>query len=122
MKTVGKNAMDKIYVSWEESVENAVKRYEIVLENYRAGKYEREQSFSDEWFRAEGEILDGINKAKSKSRRVRSSVSRYGKKMLESSGRAAKSFNRRRIRLKNYAFEKSRSVKRSIIEKIDRYL
>lgn len=121
MKTVGKNAMDKIYISWEESVENAVKRYETVLENYRAGKYERKTGFTDEWLRVEGELLDGINRAKTKGKNARSEFSRYGRKMREESEKAVRSFNHRRIRLKNYAAEKGKRVGRSILKKINRY-
>ncbi len=92
LKKTGRNAMDKIYLSWEDSVENAVKRYEIVLENYRNGKYKREQTFADEWLETEGEFLNYLNKRKNRSLR------------------AAKNLNRRRIKLK-----------KAIIEKIDRY-
>ena len=109
--------MDKIYISWEDSVANAVQRYKIVLENYRAGKYKREQTFSDEWLRAEGELLDGINRA----RKVRDEVKNYGKEMYKDSVKAAKSFNRRRIKLKNLANRKGRKATEAFLEKLDRY-
>lgn len=118
MKEVGENAMEKIYISWEDSVENAVKRYKIVLENYRAGKYKREQTLGDEWFRAEGELLEKINHVKNVGYEVKS----YGKEMLEGSVKAAKSFNRRRIKLKNLAKAKSKKAKEAFLKKIDRYL
>ena len=63
MKTVGQNAMDRIYISWEGSVKHAAERYHIVLDNYRAGKYERKRCFGDEWFKMNGEILGGVAKA-----------------------------------------------------------
>jgi len=109
--------MDKIYISWEDSVANAVERYKTVLENYRAGKYKREQSFSDEWLRAEGELLDGINRA----RKVRDDFKNYGKEKFEDSVKAAKSFNRRRIKLKNLAKRKGKKAKEAILRKLDRY-
>ena len=117
MKKFGKNAMDKIYISWEDSVANAVERYKTVLENYRAGKYKREQSFSDEWLRAEGELLDGINRA----RKVRDDFKNYGKEKFEDSIKAAKSFNRRRIKLRNLAKRKGKKAKEAILRKLDRY-
>ena len=83
MKTAGQNAMEKIYVSWEDSVANAVKRYKTVLENYRAGKYEREQTFSDDWLRAEGELLDGINRAKAYNRNIKNEVKNAIREKLE---------------------------------------
>ena len=111
LESAGKNAADKIYISWEDSVLNAAERYKIVLENYRAGKYKREQTFADEWFEAEGELLDYITEAKRKGKRMKSEVIGYGKDIYKGSLKAAKSFNRRRIKLK-----------RTIIEKIDKYL
>lgn len=122
MKTVGRNAMDKIYVSWEDSVAKAVERYKIVLENYRAGKYEREQTFSDDWLRAEGELLDGINRAKAYRRSIENEMKYYGKEIVHTSVRAAESFRRRTVKLKNRTKEKGREVKDAIREKLDRYL
>lgn len=111
LKSVGENAAEKIYISWEDSVQRAAERYKTVLENYREGKYKREQTFADEWFEAEGELLDYITEAKSRGKRMKSEVIGYGKDIYKGSLKAAKSFNRRRIKLK-----------RTIIEKIDRYL
>ena len=114
MKKVGKNAMEKIYVSWEDSVAAAAERYKVVLEKYRAGEYER-QSFSDECFAAEGELLDGINRSKSMRRRLKNAVYLYGKEK-----------NRK---MKNYAKkfykginEKRKKAVSSFREKLDRYL
>ncbi len=121
MKTVGQNAMDKIYISWEDSVKNAVERYKIVLENYRGGKYERKQTFADEWLSAEGEILDIICKAKAKGKNLKSEVEIYGKTVYDNSLKAAKSFNKRRIKIKNAAKTKGRKMKKAFFEKIDRY-
>ncbi len=121
MKAVGKNAMDKIYISWEDSVENAAERYKIVLENYRAGKYEREQTFADEWFDTEGEFLDFMCRAKKRGKNLKNEVKFYGKTAYNNSVRAAKSFNRRRIKLKNLAKAKRRKIKKAFFEKIDRY-
>lgn len=47
---VGQNAMNEIYVSWEQSVHKATERYEIVLENKKSG------AFSDKSFR----VTDGV--------------------------------------------------------------
>lgn len=110
MKETGKNAMDKIYISWEDSVENAVKRYETVLENYRAGKYKREQNFANEWFDAEGEILDMVCKAK-----------RKGKSVYGISVRKIKKIERKRKKLGNIVTAKRRKIKKAFFEKIDRY-
>ena len=74
MKKVGENAAEKIYISWEDSVANAVKRYEKVLENYRAGKFERKQTFAEECLETEGEFLDYIARVKKRTRTVKNEV------------------------------------------------
>ena len=99
MKKVGENAAGKIYISWEDSVAKAAERYKIVLENYRAGKYKREQTFADEWFETEGEFLDHIAKAKNRTKTVKEEV-------FKGSLRAAKSFDKRRIKLKKSIIKK----------------
>jgi hypothetical protein len=99
MKKVGENAAEKIYISWEDSVAKAAERYKIVLENYRAGKYKREQTFADEWFETEGEFLDHIAKAKNRTKTVKEEV-------FKGSLRAAKSFDKRRIKLKKSIINK----------------
>ena len=121
MKNVGENAMEKIYISWEDSVQKATERYKIVLENYRNGKYEKEQTFADEWLGTEGEILDIICKAKSRGKNIKNEFESYGKTAFNSSLRAAKSFNRRRIKLKNSAREKQNKIKKAIKKRLEKY-
>ncbi len=121
MKTVGQNAMDKIYISWEESIKKAAERYKIVLENYRAGKYERKQTFADEWLSAEGEILDAMCKVKTRGKRIKNEFKTYGKTAYKISVKAAKSFNRRRIKIKNLAKSKGMKIRKTLLKKIDRY-
>lgn len=99
MKKVGENAAEKIYISWEDSVANAVKRYEKVLENYRAGKFERKQTFEEECLETEGEFLDYIARVKKRTRTVKNEV-------FKGSLRAAESFNKRRIKIKKSIMKK----------------
>ncbi len=39
MHRVGQNASENLYLSWDDSVSRALKRYEIVMDNYRCGRY-----------------------------------------------------------------------------------
>lgn len=42
LKTVGENARDNIYISWQEAVENAYERYHIVIDKFKStpqGRY-----------------------------------------------------------------------------------
>ena len=118
----GEKAMEEIYLSWEDSVAKAAERYKIVLENYRGGKYKREESFSEEWFEAEGEILDALNRAKKYRRSVKNEIMLYGKEALGASKKAAKSFRRRSIRIKMKTREKGRKIKEVLHEKIEKYI
>ncbi len=122
MKIVGKNAMDKIYISWEDSVEKAAERYRIVLENYRLGKYEREQTLADEWLITEGEFLEQIIKMKKKTAAVREGVLGYRKGLHKVSVKAAESFKKRRIKLKNIARTKRKKMKETIAKKLGRFI
>lgn len=50
---IGENAMNEIYIPWEESVKKAYERYGKVIEKYRDPDYSRETTFTDD-------ILNGI--------------------------------------------------------------
>ena len=113
-KTVGQNAMEKIYISWEDSVKAAAERYKIVLKNYRDGKYERETSFADEWFGAEGEILDGINRARRARKRLEKAALHYGREKNAKIKNSAKEFYRG-------VNEKSRKIKIAFRKKLDKF-
>ena len=39
MKRIGQAASENLYLSWDDAVSRAIKRYEIVIDNYRCGKY-----------------------------------------------------------------------------------
>ena len=41
LKILGKNAGEMVYCSWETSVEKAVKRYEIVIDNFNRKNYKK---------------------------------------------------------------------------------
>ena len=62
LKEIGKNAMEKLYFSWEESVEKAYSRYGIVLENYQKGQHPPIKY--DEFFSVIAEILRGLEKVR----------------------------------------------------------
>ena len=122
MKTVGQNAMERIYLSWEDSVKNAVERYKTVLENYREGKYRREQTFSDEWLDAEGEILDAMCRIKNNGIRIKNEAENYGKKFYKKSVHTVKTIDRKRKRIKAAVKTKQKIIRESLLEKFDRYL
>ena len=52
LKRVGRQAQEEIYISWDDAVHRAQKRYEVVIEAYRAGAYREHRRFSDEYYRS----------------------------------------------------------------------
>ncbi len=104
MRAVGENAMNRIYVSWEDSVKHAIERYQVVLENYRSGKYERRRKFTDEWFKMNGEFLEGIAKAQEFTERTPEEVKKYAENVISGIS------------------EKYGEIKEGIAQRFDRYL
>jgi len=55
IRRVGEAAGEDLYISWDEAVGRAVSRYEIILENHRAGKYRKKPKLADSALRLNGE-------------------------------------------------------------------
>jgi len=54
---VGINAAGELYLSWEDAVKRACERYDIVIENYRSGRYPKHRRFADNMFNDIGTIM-----------------------------------------------------------------
>ena len=61
MRRVGENAQKEIYLSWEDSVAVACRRYETVMENFRLGRYPVHKTLAESLLRGTAESLDTIN-------------------------------------------------------------
>ncbi|GFI61050.1 alpha-monoglucosyldiacylglycerol synthase [Clostridiales bacterium] len=61
---IGNNAMNEIYISWEESVKKAYDRYKIVIEKYQSNDYIRKTSFTDDALSGIAAMCDSINRAR----------------------------------------------------------
>ena len=66
MRRVGKTAQDEIYISWKDAVTHAQARYEVVLENFKAGKYPAHNRQSDEAFHAISSYLAAVGRGQEK--------------------------------------------------------
>ena len=64
MGRLGQNAMDQLYLSWEDSVKRAWDRYGIVLDNYRCGLTDRNLVWSDDVFNWMSDLCQGIEMAR----------------------------------------------------------
>ena len=66
MRRVGQNAQNEIYISWKDAVSRAEKRYEVVIENFKAGKYPAHNRQSDEAFHAISSYLSAVGRGQEK--------------------------------------------------------
>lgn len=64
LRRLGENAMDQLYLSWEDSVHRAYERYGIVLDDYRRGLTERNLVWSDEVYNWMSDVCQGIDNAR----------------------------------------------------------
>ena len=58
MKRVGCGAQERLYLSWNDAVSAAERRYETVIENYRAGRYPAHELPDDGFYSGMAGVLD----------------------------------------------------------------
>ncbi len=61
-RAVGDGAARDLYISWDTSVARARERYEVVIDRYRSGAYARHNRPADEFFRAQGELMNALGR------------------------------------------------------------
>ena len=85
MREAGKHAMEEIYVSWSDSVKHAYERYQVVIENKKAGRYkEHRAAFSRRLLGATAEALSATSDVKDAVRNnVLSAFDFYTKSLRE---------------------------------------
>ena len=62
MAQVGRQAGDRLYLSWGDAVKRARERYGIVMENYRMGRYDDHHRPMDGVLNAQGSMMDALAK------------------------------------------------------------
>jgi hypothetical protein len=60
MKRVGECAERELYLSWSDAVAHACERYEIVIDNYRSGKYPKHKKPMDGYLKSQGELMETL--------------------------------------------------------------
>ena len=60
LRTVGAAAQDDLYLSWEDAVRNACDRYEVVIDNYKSGKYPKRGLLEDRFFKSQGDLMETL--------------------------------------------------------------
>ncbi|MBD9196511.1 MAG: glycosyltransferase [Clostridiales bacterium] len=60
MAQVGRQAGERLYLSWGDAVKRARERYGVVVENYRMGRYEDHHKPMDGVLNAQGTMMDAL--------------------------------------------------------------
>ncbi len=61
---IGENAMNEIYIPWEESVKKAYERYIKIIEKYNSSEYVRKTTFTDDALNGIAGMCDALIKVK----------------------------------------------------------
>lgn len=75
MKTVGKCAGDEIYISWDDAVAHAYDRYEVVIDNYKSGKYGTRLPYDYTFMRSQGELMQTLGNIDAAGKEMRAFAS-----------------------------------------------
>lgn len=71
MGETGRQALEKLYVSWEDSVHRAYQQYGVVLENYQKGLSDRHFDWTDDIFSLMSDLCRGVEMAREMWEKVR---------------------------------------------------
>ena len=92
---IGENAMNEVYVSWEDSVKHAYERYFIVRERCMSGRSQRRENiFTDSLFRTVDEITNAIQQVRKLPGGIRKTSGRVRDNFVESSRKVKKAWSR----------------------------
>ncbi len=64
-RTIGENAMEEIYISWEDSIKKAYERYSVIIEKFNSPDYVRNTNITDDALNGIAGLCDALNKARS---------------------------------------------------------
>lgn len=77
MKKIGENASNNLYYSWDDSIKNAIKRYEIVVDNYNKGLKQNRKKLSDEIFSLSSNLVDMLSEMEERKKKIEEKIDRY---------------------------------------------
>ena len=69
VKRVGEQAQSRLYISWEEAVGKACRRYETVIENYRRRLYPQHEGLNDDFIRAMSNSMESWDEYRERQRK-----------------------------------------------------
>ena len=83
MARVGEAAQRELYLSWEDAVDRAAERYEIVIDAWRAGRYPRRHKLQDGFLRSQGELMEEMGEISAVHRELRDELRAEGDELRE---------------------------------------
>ncbi|MEG2744063.1 MAG: glycosyltransferase [Oscillospiraceae bacterium] len=63
---IGKAAATELFISWNDSVTKAYKRYQVIVDNYQKGETNRREKFSDDFIAFMADSMDAVQKIRCK--------------------------------------------------------
>lgn len=120
--SVGENASNDLYMSWEESVAKAYERYQIVLDRKKSMPVKRQDDKKEDFFGVVSDFCSAIDKVQENNEKIKGKVVESGEKLK---GKVAE--NNEKIKDKMQENQnKFKDTKEKITEKFndirDRYL
>ena len=118
MQVVGENAQRELYVSWETAVQRAMARYEVVIDNYRSGKYPKRERFGDEFFKTQGGLMKAFASVSELSEEIAAGLRIERDEALQTIVRSRQELHGRFGETKQELAERYETI----LQKVDRYL
>ena len=118
MQVVGENAQRELYVSWETAVQRAMARYEVVIDNYRSGKYPKRERFGDEFFKTQGGLMEAFASVGELSEEIAAELRIERDEALQTIVRSRQELRERFGETKQELAERYETI----LQKVDRYL
>ena len=118
MQVVGENAQRELYVSWETAVQRAMARYEVVIDNYRSGKYPKRERFGDEFFKTQGGLMEAFASVGELSEEIAAGLRIERDEALQTIVRSRQELRERFGETKQELAERYETI----LQKVDRYL
>ena len=83
LRQVGENAQKEIYISWDDAIHHACKRYDVVIDRFRSGAYPPHDAPSDEFYRRIAEYMAAVNRARGNLQELREGLQGGYEKLSE---------------------------------------
>ena len=64
MRAVGEAAAEDLYISWDEAVDRAMERYQIVIDKYKSGGYPKKNNPIDDYLSLQGSLMELLGGSK----------------------------------------------------------